>query len=81
MKTIKTFIISAILLTCLCCSKKASSVDQCIEKPNDGRACILVYKPVCGCNNKTYGNACEAESKGITKYTEGECKKAVAPSL
>jgi hypothetical protein len=35
----------------------------------------LQYDPVCGCNNKTYGNACAAECSGIKKYTKGECPK------
>ena len=32
-----------------------------------------VYEPVCGCNNVTYGNSCEAACAGITDYVEGEC--------
>jgi hypothetical protein len=28
---------------------------------------------VCGCNEKTYSNACIAECHGITQYTPGEC--------
>ncbi|WP_460472214.1 Kazal-type serine protease inhibitor family protein [Emticicia fontis] len=80
MKTRKSILIGAILLTCLCCNKKASSVGQCTEKPSDGRMCTAIYQPVCGCNNKTYGNSCEAEARGIMKYTEGECKKTVPDS-
>ena len=37
--------------------------------------CILVYDPVCGCNNKTYGNSCEAMCAGITDFKKGECKE------
>ena len=29
-----------------------------------GRVCTLVYKPVCGCNNITYSNECEAGREG-----------------
>ena len=37
--------------------------------------CILIYDPVCGCNNKTYGNSCQAMCSGITEYKKGECKE------
>ena len=37
--------------------------------------CTLQYDPVCGCNNKTYGNACAANCAGITSYTNGACQK------
>ena len=36
-------------------------------------ACIEIYSPVCGCNNRTYSNSCKAEAWGIEDYTEGEC--------
>jgi hypothetical protein len=36
----------------------------------------MEYNPVCGCNNKTYGNACAAECAGITEYTKGPCKES-----
>lgn len=36
---------------------------------------IEIYDPVCGCNGKTYSNYAEAECKGITSYTQGQCKK------
>ena len=48
---------------------------DCVEKPSDGRLCALVYQPVCGCNGKTYSNACFAEGVGITNYKQGECGK------
>ena len=64
------------LLTALISCKKETTVNaDCVEKLREGVVCTLQYAPVCGCNNKTYGNACEAESFGIVKYTNGECAK------
>ncbi len=50
---------------------------KCVEKIKPDCVCTLQYDPVCGCNNKTYGNACAAECAGISKYTKGECKPAI----
>jgi len=31
------------------------------------------YTPVCGCDDKTYSNACNAENAGVTNWTAGTC--------
>ena len=61
-------VLSGILISC-----KKENTDNCIEKLQPESACYLIYAPVCGCNDKTYGNDCEAECHGITEYTQGAC--------
>ena len=36
-------------------------------------SCPTVFDPVCGCNNITYNNSCEAEREGVTTWSAGAC--------
>jgi hypothetical protein len=47
---------------------------DCEEIPKENCGCPELLDRVCGCNNVTYDNSCEAECKGITNYKKGKCK-------
>lgn len=73
-KPIKTSLTIFIFLTLGCSTEKKS--DDCIDE--DAIApealCIKIHAPVCGCNDITYGNSCEATNAGVLRWTSGPCK-------
>ena len=68
----KLLYISIILLSFQGTCKKTS--EPCVGEKKEDCMCTMQYDPVCGCDNKTYGNACIASCEGISSYTKGECK-------
>jgi hypothetical protein len=45
---------------------------ECVVKPI---ICPSIYDPVCGCNQETYGNLCEANRAGVSILHDGECNE------
>lgn len=53
------------------CKKTQSCIDT--AKIDYNRFCGNTYDPVCGCDDFTYNNACEAERSGVVSWIGGPC--------
>jgi Kazal-type serine protease inhibitor domain len=48
----------------------ADQTGTCAKRPE---LCAQIYAPVCGCDDRTYGNACEAAAQGVSVLRDGPC--------
>ena len=78
-RIIKSGLYISMVLWNVNCTPKMITTPQdempCIDqtKINQAANCPYIWKPVCGCDRKTYANECEASRAGVTKWTSGAC--------
>ena len=56
-----------------CDGTVSDAAGVCEERPN---ACTREYRPVCGCDRRSYGNACTAHSMGQSILHDGACNES-----
>ncbi len=53
-----------------CAGDGCGTSGTCMERPS---VCGGIYSPVCGCDGRTYSNACFAQAVGVRVGSRGEC--------
>ena len=77
MKYLPLIFLASLLIGCATEQKTAADQQQapCVIDTSklEPRICTMQYEPVCGCNGKTYGNACGAKGAGVQRFQPGAC--------
>tara|TARA_B100001063_G_scaffold76397_1_gene70639 strand:- start:3080 stop:3316 length:237 start_codon:yes stop_codon:yes gene_type:complete len=64
----KKLILLLLFIPLVSCGDDEEILGNCVVAPDLNRVCTKEYQPVCACNGIVYGNACEAEREGNSKW-------------
>jgi hypothetical protein len=65
---------TAVTQPCRCPAGRVFSPESGRCLASEHRFCAQIYKPVCGCDGRTYANACLAANAGTMRWSVGRCQ-------